>query len=79
MYIFSFLLFSPFNSAEAIEKAKRVVDEHYAVVGVLEDMNTTLTVLEHYIPKFFKGAIEIYYSKCIFILLIPFILISSAF
>ncbi|XKL63982.1 hypothetical protein PGB90_006346 [Kerria lacca] len=51
----------PFNSAEAIEKAKRVVDEYYAVVGVLEDMNTTLTVLEHYIPKFFKGAVDIYY------------------
>lgn len=58
-----FFFNSPFNSAEAIEKAKRVVDEHYSVVGVLEDMNTTLTVLEHYIPKFFKGATDIYYSK----------------
>ncbi|XP_065206870.1 heparan sulfate 2-O-sulfotransferase pipe isoform X2 [Planococcus citri] len=53
---------TPFNSAEAVEKAKRVVDEQYAVVGVLEDMNITLTVLEHYIPRFFKGAADIYYS-----------------
>ena len=55
---------TPFNTDEAIEKAKHVVQNYYSVVGVLEDLNTTLTVLEHYIPKFFAGATEIYWSKC---------------
>ena len=41
------------------------VEKHYAVVGVLEDLNKTLTVLEHYIPRFFKGAKDVYYSKCV--------------
>lgn len=53
----------PFNTPGAVEQAKRAVEQHYAVVGVLEDMNTTLTVLEHYIPKFFTGASDIYNSK----------------
>lgn len=33
------------------------------MVGVLEDINTTLTVLEHYVPKFFEGAKEVYWSE----------------
>ena len=47
----------------ALRKAKENVEKHYAVVGVLEDLNKTLTVLEHYIPRFFKGAKDVYYSK----------------
>ena len=39
------------------------VESHYAVVGVLEDLNKTLTVLEHYVPRFFKGALNTYWSK----------------
>ena len=53
----------PFNTEGALERAKRAVEENYAVVGVLEEMNTTLTVLEHYIPKFFEGASDVYWSK----------------
>ena len=47
-----------------MRKAMENVEKHYAVVGVLEDLNKTLTVLEHYIPRFFKGAKDVYYSKC---------------
>jgi hypothetical protein len=39
------------------------VESEYAVVGVLEDMNTTLTVFEKYIPRFFAGARDIYYNE----------------
>ena len=33
------------------------------MVGVLEEMNATLAVMEHQLPKFFKGAKEIYYRQ----------------
>ncbi|XP_026473237.1 heparan sulfate 2-O-sulfotransferase pipe [Ctenocephalides felis] len=54
---------TPFNTLQALQMAKRAVEQHYAVVGVLEDINSTLTVLEGYIPKFFKGASTVYYDK----------------
>lgn len=53
---------SPFNTEGALERAKYAVESQYAVVGVLEDFNTTLTVLEKYIPKFFGGATSVYYG-----------------
>lgn len=53
---------SPFNSEEALEKAKRAVEENYSVVGVLEDLNTTLSVLENYVPRFFRGVSRIYHG-----------------
>uniref|UniRef100_A0ABL0DR80 Uncharacterized protein n=1 Tax=Rhodnius prolixus TaxID=13249 RepID=A0ABL0DR80_RHOPR len=53
----------PFNSDSALQRAKTAVEKHYAVVGVLEDLNSTLTVLEHYIPKFFKGATKTYQEQ----------------
>lgn len=58
-----FCFSSPFNSEGSLERAKRSVEQHYAVVGVLEDFNVTLTVFEHYIPKFFRGASNVYYGK----------------
>ena len=58
-----FNIFRGFNTEVALRKAKENVEKHYAVVGVLEDLNKTLTVLEHYIPRFFKGAKDVYYSK----------------
>lgn len=54
---------TPFNTEGALQRAKRAVEQHYAVVGVLEDLNSTLSVLEKYIPKFFDGATDVYYSK----------------
>lgn len=46
----------------ALERAKHAVESQYAVVGVLEDLNTTLSVFEKYIPRFFSGAAEVYYG-----------------
>ena len=46
-----------------MRRAMHNVEQHYAVVGVLEDLNKTLTVLEHYVPRFFKGALNTYWSK----------------
>lgn len=62
-YFNIFVFLSPFNTVGALERAKLAVEKHYAVVGVLEDMNTTLTVLENYIPRFFQGATNVYYGK----------------
>ncbi|CAD7083097.1 unnamed protein product [Hermetia illucens] len=53
----------PFNSERALQIAKRTVESEYAVVGSWTDVNVTLTVLEHYIPKFFKGAHQIYHTE----------------
>jgi len=50
----------PFNSKTALTQAKFTVESEYSVVGVLEDMEITLAVLEKYIPRFFAGATEIY-------------------
>ncbi len=58
-----FYIFSGFNTETAMKKAKENVEKHYAVVGVLEELNKTLTVLEHYVPRFFKGALNTYWSK----------------
>ncbi|XP_045120608.1 heparan sulfate 2-O-sulfotransferase pipe-like isoform X2 [Portunus trituberculatus] len=52
-----------FNTDYALQKAKENVERNYAVVGVLEDLNTTLTVLEHYVPRFFKGAKDHYWNE----------------
>ncbi|XP_050741999.1 heparan sulfate 2-O-sulfotransferase pipe isoform X2 [Drosophila biarmipes] len=52
----------PFNSHEAMQQAKKNVEEHYAVVGTWEDTNITLSVLEGYIPRFFSGAKDEYYA-----------------
>lgn len=46
-----------------MQKAKRNVEKHYSVVGVLEEMDVTLKVLENYIPRFFTGASQVYYGK----------------
>lgn len=59
-----FQLSSPFNSQEALEKAKQAVENDYAVVGVLEDLDTTFAVMEQYVPRFFKGVASIY--RCMF-------------
>lgn len=55
--------FRPFNSEVAMQIAKRTVETEYAVVGSLEDLNVTLSVLEGYIPKYFKDATQIYHEN----------------
>ena len=54
---------SGFNTERAMRQAMYNVEKHYAVVGVIEQLNKTLTVLEHYIPRFFKGALETYWGE----------------
>ena len=51
------------GNVEALQAAKYNLEKHYAVVGVLEELNKTLTVLEHYVPRFFKGAKDVYWSE----------------
>ncbi|XP_039963382.1 heparan sulfate 2-O-sulfotransferase pipe-like [Bactrocera tryoni] len=51
-----------FNSQTATQIAKRNIESEFAVVGSWEDTNITLTVLEHYVPRFFRGATEVFYS-----------------
>lgn len=55
--------YSPFNTEGALQRAKFAVESQYAVVGVLEDLNTTLSVLENYVPKFFRGATKVFYEE----------------
>ncbi|KAH8269943.1 hypothetical protein KR018_000119 [Drosophila ironensis] len=57
----------PFNSAHAIQIAKRRVEKEYAVVGTWEERNITLTVFEKYIPRYFNHARFLYklHSKSI--------------
>lgn len=53
--------------------AKQNVERDYAVVGSWEDTNITLTVLEHYIPRFFKNVKFAFESMFYNILLINII------
>lgn len=63
LFLCFFIFHRPFNSKGALERAKYNVETQYSVVGVLEDLNTTLAVLEKYVPRFFAGATEIYYNE----------------
>lgn len=46
----------------ALRTATENVRRHFAVVGVLEDMNATLTLLERRLPAFFRGALDLYHE-----------------
>ena len=48
------------GSKEALVKAKRNVEAGYPVVGVIEQLDATLTVLEKRLPYFFQGARNLY-------------------
>lgn len=43
------------NPLGRLRKAMENVEKYYAVVGVLEEMDKSLTVFEEYIPRYFKG------------------------
>ncbi|XP_066941047.1 uronyl 2-sulfotransferase-like [Macrobrachium rosenbergii] len=43
------------GSRWALYRAKRHVESYYSVVGLLEEMPLSLSVLEGYLPRFFKG------------------------
>ncbi|XP_077498248.1 heparan sulfate 2-O-sulfotransferase pipe [Amblyomma americanum] len=44
----------------ALDRARQNIERHFSVVGVLEDLNLTLALLEWHIPRFFRGATELY-------------------
>ncbi|KAK8787105.1 hypothetical protein V5799_023120 [Amblyomma americanum] len=44
----------------ALDRARQNIERHFSVVGVLEDLNLTLALLEMHIPRFFRGATELY-------------------
>ncbi|KAG5891841.1 hypothetical protein JTB14_030147 [Gonioctena quinquepunctata] len=48
------------NNEWALKTAKKNVVRYFPVVGVLEEFNATLEILENKIPYFFKGAQKIY-------------------
>ena len=54
-----------------MRRAMYNVEKHYAVVGVLEEFNKTLIVLEHFLPTFFKGALDLYRRKCFYHYITP--------
>ena len=61
MHIFT-LHFRYLNDPWALNKAKQNIEQYYAVVGTLEQMNVTLQVLETVLPQFFGGAYKVYHS-----------------
>lgn len=44
----------------AFRRAVANVEERFAVVGVLEEMEKSLAVLEAYVPRFFAGVSDVY-------------------
>lgn len=52
-----------FNNKEVAQRAKHNVESAYSVVGSWEDTNVTLSVLEAYIPKFFRAATALFYCE----------------
>ncbi|KAG8231839.1 hypothetical protein J437_LFUL008609 [Ladona fulva] len=51
------------NDQWALEEAKTNVERHYNVVGVLEEINVTLAVLEKQLPRFFSGVQDMYFHE----------------
>nr|CAD7446247.1 unnamed protein product [Timema bartmani] len=51
------------NNEAALLRAKANVDRYFPVVGVLEQLNETLAVLENKLPYFFKGVQSLYFRE----------------
>ena len=51
------------SSKWALQQAKSNIDKWFPVVAVLERMKDSLQVLEHFLPKFFSGALHFYEEK----------------
>ena len=52
-----------FNNPLALQLAKSNVEKYYPVIGIVENMNKTLAVLEHFWPEYFKGAVNAYFNE----------------
>ena len=48
-----------FNSEEVLQRAKANVEKFFPVVGVLENLNQSLAVMEDRLPHIFKGATKV--------------------
>lgn len=55
--------FRKHNSQWALDKAKFNVQNFFAVVGILEDLEKTLRLLERKLPQYFSGALELHTSS----------------
>ncbi|XP_069691141.1 uronyl 2-sulfotransferase-like [Periplaneta americana] len=53
---------SALNDQRALERAKANVERYFPVVGILEELNATLALLENKIPYFFRGIQTIYFE-----------------
>lgn len=51
------------NNEWALQRAKNNVERYYPVVGVLEELNSTLRILESKLPYFFKGIQKVYFDE----------------
>ena len=51
------------GSRWALKKALYNIEKFYPVVGVLEDMNSTLSVLQENLPNFFENVVTVYKNK----------------
>jgi dermatan/chondrotin sulfate uronyl 2-O-sulfotransferase UST len=50
------------NDHRSLERAKTNVERYFPVVGILEELNATLAVLENQLPYFFRGLQKIYFQ-----------------
>ncbi|XP_047495848.1 uncharacterized protein LOC125043658 [Penaeus chinensis] len=50
-------------NARSLQMAKHVVERVFVVVGIQEELDNTLLVLQHLLPNFFGGATEIEYKN----------------
>lgn len=51
------------NDPWALRQAKANIEKYFPVVGVLEELNATLAVLESKLPLFFTGVRELYFHQ----------------
>lgn len=51
------------KNEKALKQAKANVDRYFKVVGVLENLNETLAVLENRIPRYFDGLQDMYFNE----------------
>ena len=52
-----------FNNPEAMKQAMTNVEKFFPVVGVTENINMTLRVMEEILPEYFKGALNTYLNE----------------
>lgn len=59
--LFLYKCFRALNDQRALDRAKDNVERYFPVVGVLEELNITLALLENHLPYFFQGLQKMYF------------------